>query len=281
MRINSSVPTTVARTSEPQSTVAAKPAVEAKVSTEAKHLGHSIVDGGCFPTPHPLPFPLPPVFKPADAKVRATQGNQLHEIAHDVRNGSVTAQEAEKLLKEQQDIAKATQQAMADGKLTKEEQLKLNLMQARAELHIYQASHNSSREAFARFDSDAQRQAGQIDRLANGRTNGNITNSEATELLGQQTQIADARGDADSPLENFLLDRKLDQADREISYHSKPGTQFDFKPFPHPLPFPEPLPLPRPVPLPELPRPLPFPRNELPSKPSFEVPVFLKGTIAG
>ncbi|MFL5344003.1 MAG: hypothetical protein ACJ8AT_04385 [Hyalangium sp.] len=288
MRINPSVAATVARTSETSSTATAKPTVASKANPELKTVGHSIVDGGCFPPPRPLPTPLPPIslppitlppiFKPADAQVRGKQGDQLHEIANDVRNGSVTAKESEQLLKEQQDIAKATQSAMADGKLSMEEQLKLNVMQARAELHIYQAGHNSSRELLAGFDSGAQRQAGQIDRLADGRTNGSITNTEATELLGQQEQVSEARTQAGGLFGRFLLDNKLNQADKELTYHSRPGTQFHFEPFPHPVP----LPLPKPLPFPELPRPLPFPRPDvLPAKPSFEMPTFLKGAIAG
>jgi hypothetical protein len=284
MRLTSSVPATVARTTE---TAAAKPTVASKVSADVKQLGHSIVDGGCFPPPRPqpfplptpFPFPLPPTFQP-DAKVRGKQGDQLHEIADGMRNGSVTTQESEKLLQEQQAISKATQQAMADGKLSTEEKLKLGLMQARAELNIYQAGHNSSRDVFAGFKSDTRQQASQIDQLANGRTNGNITNTEATELIGQQAQLSDARGDADSPLENALVDLKLANAGKEIAYHSQKGTQLHLKPFPHPLPlpFPKPLPSPFPHPLPELPR--PFPRD-LPSKPTYEVPTFLKGAIAG
>ena len=276
MRIDSAVPATTVRPTEPKSP-AVKSEVASQVGAGVKQLGHSGTDIGFFPEPPVGPFPpiklppidVPPLFKP-DAHARATQGKQLHEIADGVRDGSVTSKEAKTLLKEQQDIAKATQQAMADGKITKEEQLKLGVMQAQAELHIYQASHNTSREFLAGFDSAAQRQAGQIDRLADGRTNGNITNSEAGELLGQQQQVADARSNRGGLFGNVLLDSKLNQADKELDLHSRPGTQFHLEPFPHPLPLPE---LPRPLPLP-IPRP-----DQLP--PTYAVPTFLKGAIAG
>ncbi|WP_224366579.1 hypothetical protein [Hyalangium versicolor] len=249
------------------------------VTAAAKPATPSIVAGGCFPKPPVPTLPtlpnLPDIFSP-DRKTRATQGNQLHEIADGVRSGSITAQESETLLKEQQAIADAQKQAMSDGKLSLAEKLKLGLMQARADRNIQQASHNGSRDFFAPLNANAQRQAGQIDQLATGRTNGNITNSEASKLLGQQVEIADARGDADSKPEAAQLQSQLSKADGDIARHSKPGTQLDVLPFPHPLPLPLPKPLPTlPKPLPTLPRPLPHP---LPSKPVFEALPFLKGS---
>lgn len=274
MRINSSVAApAVARTAETKIAAETKPAVEGKPTTGLVARDEfQRGPGGCFP---PFPHPLPPVFQP-DAKSRATQAGQLDQISNGVRNGSVTAQEAERLLKEQQDIAAYQQKAMADGKLSKEEQLQLASMQAKAALNVYQASHNGDRNAFAKLDQNAQRQADQIGRLADGRRSGNITNSEAGELLGDQVEIADARGDADSVKERAELAGKLSAADRDINYHSKAGTQFHLKPFPHPLPFPRPtpLPLPRPLPLPELPRPLPFPEMPVHALP-------FKGVING
>jgi hypothetical protein len=36
----------------------------------------------------------------------------------------------------------------------------------------------------------------------------------------------------------------LNEADRELKHHNKPGTQWDLKPFPPPFPLPRPQPLP-------------------------------------
>jgi hypothetical protein len=250
MRLTSSVQTAAVRSSpETQKTASvAKPAVETLVKKPTDS----------FIPRCPLP-PLPPFIKQADAKVRGKQGDQLHAIAEGTRNGSVTAQESEKLLKEQQAIADATRKAMADGKLSFGEQLKLGMMQASAQAHIDEARGNSSRSPFAALDSNAQRQADQLDRLAKGRASGNITNSEAGELLGQQVEVADARGDADSAQERAALGGKLDNADKELSRHSAAGTQWDWKPLPHPLPFPRPV----------------------PTKPFPVVPLFRNATIAG
>jgi hypothetical protein len=227
MRVNTSSPAVASRPSETKSLVATKPAVETKPAPGIKHLpGHSIVDGGCFPQL--------PVKPSADTKTRAKQGDQLHDIADGVRNGSLTEKEAQKLLAEQQKIADAQKAAMADGKLDLGEKLKLGMMQRQAEQNINSATHNSERDVFARFDKDAQRQASQIDQIANGRTNGNITNSEAGKLLGQQAHIAGAR-DNHSSLGGVFTDYQQDQAQKDIDRHSKPGTQFDFKPLPMPL----------------------------------------------
>lgn len=285
MRLNTSAAASIAAT-KPTLDIA-KPALDiAKPALETKpgSIGHGIVAGGCV---HP---PKPDLFERADGTSK-TQGRQLNDIADGVRNGSITSQEAEKLLKQQQEIATAQQQAKADGKVTKEEARELRMLQARAELSIYGATKNGERDMFAPFDSNAQRQADQLERLGNGRSSGNITTAESSKLLGQQVGIADARGDADSPLETAALDGKLDAADKDISLHSRPGTQFGGVIIPHPLPFPRPLPLP--FPRPELPQPLPFPRPpldtlplprpELPRfpRPDFEALPFPRGVING
>jgi hypothetical protein len=217
MRLNALSTPVAARPSETQSLVAPKPAVGGKPA-ELKPLPGRPVDSFFDPSL---------IKRPADAQTRATQGNQLHDIADGVRNGSLTEQEAQKLLTEQQAIADAQKAAMADGKLTLGEKLKLGLMQHRADQNIDSAKGNKDRDVFAAFDKDAQRQAGQIDQLANGRTRGTITNSEAGKLIGQQAKIADAR-DNRGPFANVLTDIQQNQAQKDLDKHSKPGTQLDF-----------------------------------------------------
>jgi hypothetical protein len=289
MRVNTpAAAPAVAQTSETKPaaiTTAAKPAVGTEVKSAvapaakpavgfAKADGfQGGVEGGQIRRPGP--YPMPPIFQ-GDAKTRATQANQLDQIAQGVRNGSITAQESEKLLAEQAKISDYQKQAMADGFLSREEQLKLNVMQAGAALSTFQAANNGDRNAFAKLDGNAQRQADQISQIADGRRSGNVTNSEAGNLLRDQVAIADARGDADSPGERIALNQKLNAADRDIKYHSLPGNQFDFEPVPWPRP--EPLPFPKPLPFPE-PRPLPS-RPEFPSKPEMHILPF-RGVING
>jgi hypothetical protein len=238
MRVTSPVSPTVSRPTPPTT----KPAPEKKPALEGKPVleGRPIVD--------------PSLIKLGD-KFERKQGAQLNEIADGVRNGSITADESKKLLEEQKAIAQAQREAEADGKVTKSEELKLKLMQMRAERNIDSAAGNKDRDVFARFDKDAQRQADQIERLGNGRTTGNITDWEASRLLGQQAEIAGARDGATGPLGDFMLDRKLDQAEKDIKHHSRSGTQLPTDIFPGPKPLP--LPLPKPFPLPEIELPKP------------------------
>ncbi len=317
MRVPSPAAPAVAQTTETKAPAVAaavetKPAVSAEVKSAVAPaakpaVGHvktdafqGIVEGGCFPPfpkpgPYPLPGPgpLPPfppdVFKP-DAKTRATQANQLDQIAQGVRNGSITAQESERLLAEQAKISDYQNRAMSDGFLSQEERLQLGVMQAGAALSTYQAANNGDRNAFARWDNTAQRQANQISQIADGRRSGNITNSEAGHLLRDQVEIADARGDADSFGEQLALNGKLNSADRDIRYHSQRGNQFHFEPQPWPgptpLPLPKPIPLPQPLPLPEpgpiviQPFPYPGPVTAQPAKPEIQ-PLQFKGVING
>ncbi len=279
MRVNTpAAAPAVTQTPETKSaavTAEAKPAVGAEVKSAVATAAKPAVgfakddafqggiDGGIV---RPGPYLPPDIFQP-DAKTRATQANQLDQIAQGVRNGSITAQEAEKLLAEQAKISDYQKQAMADGFLSQEERLKLGVMQAGAALNTYQAANNGDRNAFAGLDRNAQRQADQISRIADGRRSGNVTNTEAGHLLRDQVEIADARGDADSPREHLALNQKLSEADRDINYHSQKGTQLHLKPLPWPQPVP--LPVPEPLPFPK-PQPLPYPslpRPEFPSKP--------------
>jgi hypothetical protein len=297
MRVNTPAATpAAAQTSETKSaavTTAAKPAASAEVKSAVAPATKPAVgfakddlfqgggngNGGIV---GPGPRPLPP-FNLGDAKTRTTQANQLDQIAQGVRNGSITAQESEKLLAEQAKISDYQKQAMSDGFMSQEERLRLDVMQSGAALSTFQAANNGDRNAFARFDGNAQRQADQIGRIADGRRSGNVTNTEAGELLRDQVEIADARGDADSAVEFTALNGKLNAADKEITYHSKAGTQFHFKPlpWPQPIPMPTPLPLPQPIPMPA-PQPLPFPGpiTAQPAKPDFQ-PLQFRGVING
>jgi hypothetical protein len=296
MRVNTpSATPAVAETKSAAVTTAVKPAVAAEVKSAVAPatkpaVGFAKDDGfqgggngnGGIVGPRPLPYPLPPINL-GDAKTRTTQANQLDQIAQGVRNGSITAQESERLLAQQAKISDYQKQAMSDGFMSQEERLRLDVMQSGAALSTFQAANNGDRNAFARLDGNAQRQADQISRIADGRRSGNVTNTEAGELLRDQVEIADARGDADSAAEFTALNGKLNAADKEINYHSKAGTQFHFKPlpWPQPIPMPTPLPLPQPIPMPA-PQPLPFPGpiTAQPAKPEIQ-PLQFRSVING
>ena len=302
MRVNTPAATpAAAQTLETKSaavTTAAKPAASAEVKSAvapaarpaAGFAKDDAFQGGEAGLIRPGPYPMPPPFFPGDAKTRNTQANQLDQISQGVRNGSITAQESETLLAEQAKISDYQKQAMSDGFLSQEERLRLDVMQAGAALNTFQAANNSDRNAFARLDGNAQRQAGQISQIADGRRSGNITNTEAGEVLREQVEIADARGDADSLGEHLALGQKLNAADRDIKYHGQKGDQFHFEPQPwpqpgpFPLPRPEPLPLPKPLPFPPGPitiQPFPGPITAQPAKPELPLQPFRAGVING
>lgn len=208
--------------------------------------------------PSDRPNSLLTPIKKGDSHARA-QAGQLRDISEGVRNGSITSREAEKLLEQQKKLADATARAKADGVVTKDEARELALLRFQAQQSINKATHNRERDVFAPFDQTAQRQADQIDRIANGRQNGTITHREAGGLLGQQADIADARQNVSSPLSHWMVDHQLDEAAQDIRHHSRPGTQrppLDLGPG---SPLPGPFPFPRP-PIDIQPLPLPFPR---------------------
>lgn len=250
MRLNTSSATAtpaVSRTevSTPATTLKAAPQVK---PTVAKPVDDFQVGPNDTPTLPLVHITIPPFPFPGDANGR-TQAKQLHEIADGVRNGSITPAEAERLMKQQANISKATDAAMADGKLSTEEKLKLTLMQAQADLSTYQAEHNSDRNLLSVFDSTAQQQASQIDQIANGRANGNVTANEASKLLKEEAGIAHDRGNKKSELGDLMLRVKMAQAGLDIAVDSRPGDQekggiISLPQFP-PNDFPREFPLPR------------------------------------
>ncbi|WP_224243486.1 hypothetical protein [Hyalangium gracile] len=214
-------------------------AIFTKPLAEKKLAGHSLIDS--FSDKRPL----------GERGVDATQSNQLNQIADGVRNGTISAGESQKLLTEQQGISDATRSAVADGKLSLDERRKLNLMQTLAGMNISEAGEKGIPDLGIRLkEEDGSRQAGQIDTLAEGISNGNITNSEASKLLGKQADISEARGPSlggdkldtlfdKKPLnKEGSLERKLDAADRDLARHGKPGTQLA----PNPNRFPDRIP---------------------------------------
>lgn len=203
-------------------------AIFTKPLAEKKLAGHSLTDS--FSDKRTL----------GERGVDSTQSNQLGQISEGMRNGNISAGESQKLLTEQQGISDATKSAVADGKLSIDERRKLNLMQTLAGMNISDAGEKGIPDLGIRLkEADASRQADQIDTLADGISNGNITNSEASKLLGKQADISDARGpnlpgskletlfDKEPKKKGGSLESKLDAADRDLARHSKPGTQLD------------------------------------------------------
>jgi tellurite resistance protein len=208
---------------------------------------NSIVAGGCFPTPSPqptlpsptlprpeplpLPFPKPGVLDkfltPARSQQLAnTQGRQLDSIQQGLKNGSLTEQEASKLLGQQAQIAEATARAGSDGVISAQEAANIRLMQLKAGLDTFLASHNSARGTPG--DAVAKEQAAQIGRIASGVRSGSLTGAEANTLLTDQADIAqtvaDARSDGEVDfVEEQMVNIRQDAASFEIGLEKRDG----------------------------------------------------------
>ena len=164
----------------------------------------------------------------ANKAMDTTQSSQLHQVADGLRKGTVSAKEAETLLKSQQDFTAKRNTAMADGKLSAKEQIELQLIQQNLQKQISAAAKDaggSLNAIFTGFDKSIGQQAGQLDKLADGIGKGDVTRNEARTLLGQQVEIADARGDADSVKEHAEVTSLLSKADKTLESYSKPGNQ--------------------------------------------------------
>lgn len=168
-------------------------------------------------------LPLVDAFE-AESTARSRQASQLHRIADGVSNGSITAKEASELLKTQQGLTRATDEALADGKITEQEKLSLGVRRAAASLSIETASNNKDRSLAAQLglNANAKKQATQLHQLADGRKFGTITNPEAVRLLGQQANLAEARSDSKRSGE---VDNRLAAAARSLDLHDEVGTQ--------------------------------------------------------
>jgi hypothetical protein len=140
-------------------------------------------------------------------QLASTQGSQLDSIQKGLKNGSLTEQEASKLLGQQAQIAEATARAGADGKITAQESAHIRLMQAKAGLDTFLATHNKARGTAG--DAVAKEQAAQISSIAQGVRSGSLTGAEANTLLTDQADIAQTVSDAKSDGEVDFIEEQL------------------------------------------------------------------------
>jgi CRISPR/Cas system-associated endoribonuclease Cas2 len=154
--------------------------------------------------PTPIPTPLPP-FPPGggigglkdainqrnSSQVANAQANQLEQIQRGVQNGTISTQEATKLLEQQAKIAESVKAAQADGFMSSSERANIQRQQMMAGFGVAQAS--SSMELgnlLSRDNHLSQRQAEQIGSIAQGVRSGSLTGGEASSLLQGQANIS-------------------------------------------------------------------------------------------
>jgi len=157
---------------------------------------------GPFPTPLPSPFPFPTPGGPTlqdrlqtkdrSAALADRQGDQLDSIQEGVRNGTVSQDEATKLLNQQARVSSATARATADGVITSAEAAQIRRLQAQADDSIFEATTSRELRPQAQDAAATERQAQQIATIAAGVRNGTITGDEARTLLREQVGVAQA-----------------------------------------------------------------------------------------
>ncbi len=170
----------------------------------------SLVPGSsCVPTPAPSPQPTVPTLPPLppiggglgglkdainqknSSQVANTQANQLEQIQRGVQNGTISSQEATKLLEQQSKIAESVKAAQADGFMSSSERADIQRQQMMAGFGVSQASNSLELGHLLSRDSDlSQRQAEQIGSIAQGVRSGSLTGGEASSLLSGQANIA-------------------------------------------------------------------------------------------
>jgi hypothetical protein len=154
---------------------------------------------GPFPGPFPGPTP-PPTLKDRlatpdrSARLADRQADQLEDIQQGVRNGTVSQDEASRLLGQQSRISSATARATADGVVTAAEAAQIRRLQAQADNSIFEATTSREFRPSTQDPSVTERQAQQISNIAEGVRNGTITGAEARRLLTEQVGIANAVG---------------------------------------------------------------------------------------
>ncbi len=196
----------------------------------------SLVAGaGCYrPSPLPGPGGLGQlVNKVRSAEVANTQANQLGRIQQGVQNGTISQEEANKLLTKQAEIADTIKLAQADGFVSAGEQLQIKLQQFQAEFGIHEAKSGFEFESLFRDEGVAQTQGQQLGRLAEGIRSGELSSSEASTLLKGQADIAQGAAEAQSdgwtdPFES--LGTALEQAKASLDIHREKN---DFEKAPH------------------------------------------------
>lgn len=144
-------------------------------------------------------------------RVNVRQDNQDQRIQNGLENGRLTKEEYDRLMKAQERIAATEKKMMADGKLSKKDAEKLELMQAKASKRIYKQKHDKQRNRMKRM----------ADRIEKGVKRGMLTEAELKQLEASRQAIIDFRKQAMADGKLSAFERKTlrsmkDNASQEI-----------------------------------------------------------------
>jgi hypothetical protein len=126
--------------------------------------------------------------------VRQGQVHTMNKMARGTESGSLTGQEAGKVMKGVHQLASAAKQAHADGNVSMQEAMKLGQMKQKNAAQVHRLNNNDNVNSFAPFSPVAQNQAKQLRGLADSmKQPGTISNQELRGAMHDQRQIAEAR----------------------------------------------------------------------------------------
>ncbi len=141
-------------------------------------------------TGQPVP-PAPDLFdriltRSRSQQIGNTQASQLEYIRSGLENGSITQQEATKLLEQQARISDAVNTAGADGVITAKERAQIRNLQRQASFSNLMAQFNGERSTQPANGVQLQ----QLSSIAQGARSGQLNGSETASLLREQSGIA-------------------------------------------------------------------------------------------
>ena len=154
--------------------------------------------------------------------INQRQENQINRVEEGVDNGSLTPNETQHLIKQQDRIADKEDQFRESGDgLTLKERAKLAEAQNKASKNIFVQKHDKQGET-PKLPSINKRQDNQINRIEEGVDNGSLTPKETQGLIKQQDRISDAEdrmresGGGLNMKERAKLQRGLNKSSRSI-----------------------------------------------------------------
>ena len=121
--------------------------------------------------------------------------NQQQRIEQGLQSGQLSTGEAGQLERQQQHIDKMEARDLHNGSISPSEQARLNAAQNRASASIAADKHNGvtgnpNSASSQRMQADVQRNVNQQQRIANGVSNGSLTNHEVGSLERGQAHVA-------------------------------------------------------------------------------------------
>ena len=142
--------------------------------------------------------------QPAAAVEAQRDAYQQQRIEQGLQSGQLDTREAGRLEREQQRIDSQQAHALrSGGTLTPQEQARINREQNQASRDIHRDKHNAATgnpnsASSQRLQADAQRNANQQQRIANGIGSGQLTNREAAHLERGEARIDRSEANAAS-----------------------------------------------------------------------------------